>query len=272
MTTGNLKINNINILTRSWDAKDPKANIILVHGYGEHSGRYAETAKQLNQIGCSVYSYDRRGEGKSEGPKADIKEINNHVKDFILYKDTLDLSSKPTFIFGHSLGGLIVSTYAIDYQPSDITGVILSSPLLKIDDDTAPILQKVAGLVARILPKLPTVTLDPQLISRNKDEVRKYEDDPLIYHGSTNARTGYAIIKAIKYVQANYAKFKLSVLVLHGSADKLADPKGSQWFYDSISSSDKTIKIFEGLFHEMMREPEKEGFFITITKWIAKRM
>lgn len=270
MDTMKEKINGISILIRNWTIDKPKATVLLVHGYGEHSGRYEETAKRLNDAGYSVYSYDRRGEGQSEGLNGHIQSINNHVMDLIEMRKCVAVKGK-FFIMAHSLGALVSLTYLLDHKPTDIDGVVLSSPFIKIDDGTAPILQKLAGLIAAIFPKLPTIALDVNLISRDPKEVEKYVDDPLIFHGKTNAKTGYEMIKAIKHVQSKFAKFDLPFIILHGSADKLADPQGSKWLYERSKSKDKKLTILDGLYHETMREPEKEQFFNGVLSWLDAR-
>lgn len=265
------QINGIHILLRNWIIEKPKGTILLVHGYGEHSGRYEETASKLNKAGYSVYTYDRRGEGESEGAKGHIQSINNHVGDLIEIKKRVVVQGK-FFLMAHSLGGLVSLTYLLDHKPTDIDGVILSSPFIKIDDGTAPLLQKLAGILAAIFPKLPTIALDVNLISRDPKEVEKYVSDPLVYHGKTNAKTGYEMIKAIKHVQSKFKEMKLPFLILHGSEDKLADPQGSKWLYEQSLSNDKTLLILDGLYHETMREPEKAEFFDGVISWLDARV
>ena len=271
MHTTKQEINGITILLRNWLIDNPKATILLVHGYGEHSGRYEETASKLNAAGYSVYSYDRRGEGQSDGLKGHVQSINNHVADLIEIKMRVDVKGK-FFLMAHSLGGLVSMTYLLDHKPTDIDGVVLSSPFIKIDDGTAPLLQKLAGIIAAIFPKLPTIGLDVNLISRDPKEVEKYVKDPLVYHGKTNAKTGYEMIKAIKHVQSKFSEFELPFIILHGSEDKLADPQGSKWLYERSASKDKKLTILEGLYHETMREPEKEQFFDGVLDWLRQRV
>ena len=177
------------------------ANIIMVHGLGEHIGRYAEMIDLFESIKLNVYAYDRRGEGQSEGTKAYIKSIDNQVQDLISIRKELIKNSLPTFIYGHSLGGLITTKYLIDNPDNGLKGCILSGPLLKVDDDISPLLQKVSGVVAAILPRLKTVKVDTNLLSRNPDIKPAYEADPFVYHGGTPARTGDQILKATAYVQ-----------------------------------------------------------------------
>lgn len=270
MLTEKTTINGISILLRNWLIDTPKATILLVHGYGEHSGRYEETASTLNKAGYAVYSYDRRGEGASEGTKGHIQSINNHVNDLIEVRKRIEVRGK-LFIMAHSLGGLVSLTYLLDHRPDDIDGIVLSSPFIKIDDGTAPILQKLAGVIAAILPKLPMIALDVNLISRDPNEVKKYVADPLIFHGKTNAKTGYEMIKAIKHVQSKFSEFDLPFIILHGSEDKLADPQGSKWLHERSISKDKKLTILDGLYHETMREPEKTQFFEGVVTWLEAR-
>ena len=237
MHTERTTINEVSLLLRNWLVDAPKSTILLVHGYGEHSGRYEETASILNDAGYSVYSYDRRGEGASDGQKGHIQSIHNHVKDLIEVRKKIVVKGK-LFLMAHSLGGLISLTYLLDHRPTDLSGVVLSSPFVKIDDGTAPILQKLAGIVSTLFPKLPTTTLDVNLISRDPLVVRDYVDDPLVYHGKINAKTGYEMIKAIRHVQSKFTK---------------------------------EISILDGLYHETMREPEKEKFYTRVTTWLQAR-
>lgn len=271
MQTTKENINGVSLFRRNWLIQDAKATILLVHGYGEHSGRYDEIANRLNKSKYDVYTYDRRGEGQSEGKQGHIQSIQNHVLDLIEIKKSIHPKGK-LFLMAHSLGGLVSLAYLLDHKPDDIEGVILSSPFIKIDDGTAPLLQKLARIIAAILPKLPTIALDVNLISRDPKEVEKYVNDPLVYHGKTNAKTGYEIIKAINHVQSKFREFDLPLLIIHGSEDKIADPKGSQWLFERSISKDKKLTLLDGLYHETMREPEKESFFDEVVSWLEDRV
>ena len=149
------KINNNTLLLRTWQILNPKANVLIVHGYAEHSGRYNETAGILNEAGYSVYSFDRRGEGASSGKRAVVNNFDDQVNDLKEVITKIEKGKVKLFIYGHSLGGLIVTKYIIDYKAKDIDGMILSGPLLMPDEDMSPFLQKISGLVGRVLPFLP---------------------------------------------------------------------------------------------------------------------
>jgi alpha-beta hydrolase superfamily lysophospholipase len=265
-------INNNTLLLRTWQVPNPKANILIVHGYAEHSGRYNDTAEVLNGEGYSVYAFDRRGEGASEGKRAEVNKFAVQVDDLKEVISKIEKGDIKFFIYGHSLGGLIVTKYIIDHNAKGIDGMILSGPLLMPDEDMSPFLQKIAGIVGRILPFLPVVKVDSALVTRNKAEKKAYDEDPLVFHGSTKARTAFELLRTMKEVQKKFSSIKLPFIVLHGGADKLTNPKGSQLLYDTASSEDKTIEILDGLYHEIMREPEKHLFFEPLTTWIKKRV
>lgn len=252
-------------------AMESKANIMVVHGYGEHIGRYHELISFFNTLGLNVYGYDRRGEGRSEGHRAYVHTIANQVSDLTAMRSQLIKNNLPTFIYGHSLGGLITTQYLIDNPQTSYVGAILSGALIKVDDGISPLLQKVSGFVAAILPKLKTVKVDTNLLSRNPKIKPAYEADPYVYQGGTPARTGDQILKSTTYVQSNFDKISLPILITHGGADKLSDPKGSHMLFSNIVSQDKELKIYENLYHEIMHEPEKDQVFKTMSDWIKRQ-
>jgi len=266
------KFHGYQILTRSWVVDQPKANIVIIHGLGEHSGRYAETALHLNRAGYNVFAFDRKGEGQSDGKKAYIPNAKDQLQIIEEYIKHLNLSSLPSFLFGHSLGGLLAVKYILNHPNHNFKGLVLSGPLLKVSDEVSPVLQKLAPVVGTLLPWLPTVKVNPDFVSQLEEERAKYKEDPLVFHGATSAATGKAIMSTIKDVQSNFESIQIPVLIMHGGNDKLSDCKGSKLMYDSIRSEDKTIKIFDGMYHEIMREPCKEEFFSTMVNWVGRRI
>ena len=251
---------------------DAKANIIIVHGLGEHIGRYDELYKIFADLGLNVYGYDRIGEGQSEGKRAYIHVFDEQVEDLVKLKSALIDNDLPTFMYGHSLGGLIVVKYLVDSPMNNLAGVILSGALLKVDDDVSPLLQKISGFVASILPTLKTVKVDTALLSRDPKIKQTYEADPFCYHGGTPARTGDQILKETASLQSKYKNINVPMLITHGGCDKLSDPKGSITLHDSITSDDKMLIVYEDMYHEIMHEVNKELFFTDVTKWLSMRM
>jgi len=264
----------LQLFKRSWTIENSKANIYIIHGYFEHSGRYDFLAERFNAQGYGVYAFDLRCHGKSEGERVYIDDFSNITKDVELWMEMVVDKDKPSFIFAHSLGGLIASAFLMDHKPKlkNLRGLLMTGPALMISKDLAPMLQKVAGIVGRFLPRLQTVGVDGDYISRLPEVVQAYKDDPLNYHGKTIARTGWTIMKKMKDVQSKASSFKLPVGIMHGTVDKLCELEGSKYFIENIGSEDKSLKIYEGLYHELFREPEKEEVIAYMLDWFEHRI
>lgn len=265
----------VSLYLQSWlPESEPKASILIVHGLGEHSSRYLHVAEKLVSEGIAVFTFDGRGHGKSSSsPTAYFSSYQDYLKDIdALYQKVKDyVSQKPSFIFGHSMGGGLVAAYALEHQPKT-DGIVLSAPALMPDEKLSPLLIKVSGLVSAIAPKLNVLKLDATKISRDPKEVEKYLTDPLVYQKAVPARTGNELLTVMNNSLANAAKFQYPVLLMHGTADELTNPKGTEQFFRNISSKDKTFHRYEGLFHELVNEPEKEKIIQDIIDWLKERM
>ncbi len=264
----------LSLSTRYWIPEHSKASslLIIVHGIGEHIARYQHLAEMLTQQGVVIAGYDMRGHGLSEGPRAYVHQWSDYISDLkVFVDDTLKhWQNLPVFYLGHSLGGLILVDFLIKHSHV-LTGVILSSPALKVSEDLSPMLQKLAPVLSALVPKLKTVPLDTQHISRDQTVVQRYENDPLIYHDGVRARTGGEVLKATNRLQSRIPRFNYPVLLMHGTADKLTDPEGSRVFYDTISSEDKSLDLMEGWYHELLNEPGKDQILERISSWMSDR-
>ncbi|MFT4565298.1 MAG: acylglycerol lipase [Saprospiraceae bacterium] len=249
---------------------NPKANLVLVHGYAEHSARYEHFFKEANLKGINVYSFDKRGHGKSEGLKAYLPNLDDLVLDIGRVIDHFDLRKK-TFLMGHSLGGLLATRYCLTQDQANVQGLITSAAALEIDKDLSPLLQALAPILGKILPKMKTEKLDTTYLTRSKEVKEAYFADPLVYNEGTRARTGAEMLKGIKNTPALFAKLTIPLLAMHGSADGLTMPDGTIRFYKEASSTDKTLKIYDGFYHELVNEPEKASVINDILTWILKR-
>lgn len=260
---------------QAWVPDDFKAAVLIVHGLAEHSGRYAHVAENFNQNGYAVYTFDGRGHGQSAkgAPDAYYASIDEYTKDVdaLFAKVKEHAAGKPCFIYGHSMGGLVTTYYEITHQP-ELAGIILSGPAVVVGDDISPMLIRISKFLSNIAPKMATTKLDGGAISRDTKEVEKYDNDPLNYRGGIRARVGAEMLKAIQHVEANLAKFKSPALIMHGTADKLTDPRGSQLLFDGASSNDKTLKLWDGLFHELHNEPEKADVMAEAVAWMDGRL
>lgn len=255
------------------DLSSAKAVLIIVHGLAEHGGRYAHVGQFFAERGIVVGALDHRSHGKSDGRNSEFKSMEELVEDLDLFVQRMRsrLPNAPFFMYGHSLGGLITTLYTIQKQP-DFKGVILTGPALKISDDISPLLVKVAGVLAKVAPHMATIKLDGTAISRDPAVVEKYDADPLNYRGGIPACTAGAMNSGIQEANARFGEISLPLLVMHGAEDRLADPRGSKAIAAGAVSADKTLKIFDGMYHELVNEPEKEDIMNEMLGWIEARL
>lgn len=263
----------LKLFEQSWIPDAPKANVLIVHGLGEYSSRYTHVAEFLNKKNYAVYTYDHLGHGKSEGTRAFIPSIDTYKDDLLrmIHKIKADSAELPLFVLGHSMGGGVLA-YALATSTLPIAGVISSAAALKPGDDISPLLIKLSSFLGWAFPKLPTLKLDHTAISRDAEVVEKYNTDPMIFHGKIPARTGAQLMKAMKTIRKNASTIQTPILVLHGTADRLTNVEGSKEFFASISSTDKQLKLYEGLFHEIMNEPEQNEVLKDILDWLEKHV
>jgi acylglycerol lipase len=261
----------LQLYTQSWLPDNPKAVVILSHGYAEHSSRYQHFARYLVENGFGVYALDHRGHGRSEGERANIKVFNEYVSDLGKFITTVREKhpSLKRFLLGHSMGGAIAAQFALE-QPNALEGLLLSSPYLINAVSVPAPLMAVSGFVSRVLPGLPTIKLDSKDISRDPTIVKAYDTDPLNYRGGTKARFGSELLGAGKYVLSRASAIKLPVLIMIGTGDKIASPEGGKQLFTSVGSSDKTLKSYDGYYHEILNEIGKEQVYQDIVDWLKK--
>ena len=267
-------VRNADIYYQAWlPDGEVKAVILLVHGIGEHSGRYTNHVNYFVPRGYAIYALDHLGHGKSEGEREVIERFSD-------YTDTLGIFSgmvrewqpgKPIFILGHSMGGLITSTYLLDHQ-DEFQGAILSAPAIKPGGDISGATIAVGKIISRILPKMGVLALDDSGISRDPAVVQAYRADPLVFQGKTPARLGAEMLGAMQRVTDAASTITLPILILQGTGDMLVNPTGAQILYDKVGSADKTLKLYDGLYHELHNEPERDVMFADVEAWLAARV
>ncbi|KAK7270668.1 hypothetical protein RJT34_25987 [Clitoria ternatea] len=266
------------IFTQSWTPASVKIRglVLLMHGLNEHSGRYSDFAKQLNDNGFKVYGMDWIGHGGSDGLHAYVHSLDDAVSDMkvFLEKAVNENPGLPCFCYGHSTGAAITLKALLDPKvEASILGAAFTSPAVGVEP-SHPILTVVAPILSYLLPTfqcnsaykkgLP-VSRDPEAL------IAKYSD-PLVCTGSLRVRTGYEILRITNYLQQNLSKLTVPFLLLHGTADCVTDPNASRKLYEEASSTDKTIKLYEGFSHDLLFEPEREAITHTITQWLQSRV
>jgi len=268
--------NDVNLHMYDWKIAHPKADILFVHGLFEHSGRYESEAQFFNEAGYNFYAYDQRTHGQSEGKhRSYIDDFSAYVRDYQFLVKRLELGkNRPYYLFSHSMGGLVLTSYLLENRSlgDAFKGAVLSAPLLMPDSNTAPLLQKMAGVVGTLFPKLKTIQIDSQAISRDPIEVEKYISDPLNYTDKMYAATGYQLIKQMKKIRPQLSSFHHPFLVLHGTDDKLSEITGSKLLYDNASSGDKEMVELKNYKHEILKDIGKEKVLNKIVAWMNERV
>ena len=253
--------------------EQPKAIILLVHGYAEHAGRYRYFAEHCVAKGYAVFAIDHWGHGQSDGTPG-------YVPDFSVFHDGVDqllvcakeeFPNLPVMLVGHSMGGLISATYLLSNQ-SKFLACVLSGPAIKAAEEPSAFLKAVSGFLSRFFPKAGVLELDPNGVSRDPQVVADYLADPLVYNGKMGARLAAEMLNNMTDIQQNAGKISLPILLLHGEKDSLADAEGSKYLDAHISSPDKTLIIYPELFHEIFNEPEKDAVLTDMTDWLDRQL
>jgi alpha-beta hydrolase superfamily lysophospholipase len=256
-----------------------KGLVLIVHGLGEHSGRYAGLAGRLMVAGYAVYAYDHLGHGESPGERGMIDRFGRFADDLaaVIPAVRADAASRvgerrPLFLFGQSMGGLIAAEYVHEQGADGLAGLLLSAPALRLPDDTSPLLRKVAPLVNRFLPKAYATKLDVGELSRDPVVGRAYTEDPLT-EPRVRVRLGYELLRASERIrQTDASAFTLPLYLVHGEADPITDPDGSRWLYDHAPSDDKTLRLLPDVLHEPHNDPDKEAIVDDLISWLDQHV
>lgn len=264
----------IEIFWQSWVPAKPKAVVVIVHGLGEHGGRYAHVAQSLVDADYAVYAMDHRGHGKSGGPRTFIDSFANTVGDIDTVVDLARKANprKDTFLLGHSMGGALSLSYAIKHADK-LKALMLSGPAVALDGAPA-IIKPISKLLSVIAPQVGMFAVAPDLVSRDPAVVADYASDPLNAHSKVPARTLSEIVKFVELLPGLLPVLQLPLLIQHGRDDKLAGVAGSEMVMSRVSSTDKTLKIYEGLYHEIFNELPADRAIVLkdLRDWIDARV
>ncbi len=240
----------------------------IAHGINEHGGRYAHVAERLVRDGWLVAAIDHRGHGLSGGRRAAVERFDDWVADLDTYvRRVLVDAPSPLFMLGHSLGGLIALVHALHHQDT-LAGLVLSSPSVIPPKRVSPATLRTGRMLSRVAANLPVVALRLDAVSRDPAVITAYREDPLVHLGKVRARTGAEILDAIAEVQRDIGRLTLPVLCVQGTVDLLVDPDAARWVDEHTGSADHTLRIYEGLYHEVFNEPERDTVLDDVAGWL----
>jgi acylglycerol lipase len=263
-------VRDIDIAYQYWlPEEEIKAVLVIVHGLAEHSGRYMNVVHHFVPLGYAVYGLDHIGHGRSEGTRVYVERFSDYTRTLKTYVDKIRAwqPDTPLFMVGHSLGGLITSAYLLDHQ-GDLTGAVLSGPGVKVPDSISPITVALGKVLSTLMPKAGLVQLNAKEISRDPAVVQAYVSDPLVHTGKTTARLAAEMLKTMRRVIEEASTITLPVTIVQGSEDKLVDPAGARMLYKTVGSADKTLKVYDGLYHEVFNEPEHAEVLGDVEAWL----
>lgn len=262
----------LSLFVRSWRPDGPpRAAVVICHGVKSHSGYYVWAGEQLAAHGFTVYALDLRGRGKSDGDRFYVEDFPDYTDDVhvVVQMAKARDAGLPVYLLGHSAGGVVSSVYALDYQ-AGLAGLICESFAFQVyAPDFA--LAALKGL-SHLAPHAHVLYLKNEDFSRDPAVVRFMDEDPLIAHEAQPTQTVAQLVLADERLKREFPSITLPVLILHGTADKVTKPAGSQFFFDTAGSSDKTLKLYEGHFHDLLNDVGREGVMADILAWIDKRL
>ena len=262
----------LGIFVRSWQPDTHvRAVVVICHGVNSHSGYYTWAAERLMSLGLAVYALDLHGRGKSDGERFYLDRISDYVHDVhaVVSLAKSRHSGLPVYLLGHSAGGVVSCVYTLEHQ-ADLAGLICESFAFQV---AAPdfALAVVKGL-SHLAPHAHVLRLKNEDFSRDPEVVTAMNSDPLIANEVQPTKTVAELVRADERLKTEFPLITLPVLILHGTADKVTNPKGSQLFFDTAGSTDKTLKLYEGHAHDLLNDFDRERVMSDITTWIDARV
>ena len=265
-------VSGLNIFFRSWlPSRRAEAAIVIVPGFNAHSGYYEWVAEQFVGQGLAVYAVDLRGRGRSDGERFYVQGFEDYVHDVEAVMAVVQSREPglPVFMLGHSAGGVVSCLYTLDH-PGELAGLICESFAYELP---APgfVLAVFKGL-SHVAPHAHVLHLPNETFSRDLKAVEAMNNDPLIAHETQPTQTMAAMVRADERLKKEFPLITPPLLIMHGTADKNAKPSGSQQFYDEAGSTDKTLKLYEGGFHDLLSDIDKEKVMLDVKTWIDRRL
>jgi alpha-beta hydrolase superfamily lysophospholipase len=258
----------VELFVRRNGVENPKGVVVIVHGLCEHGGRYDHVVSRLNDWGWSVYRFDLRGHGRSGGERGFVSDFQRYPEDtdLIVQKARKEIGDRPLYLLGHSMGGFIAAAYGILY-PDRLQGIIHSGAAVIV----LPMVADLGDFDYKAVAMNPIPNELAAQVSRDPQVVRAYQEDPLVLKEFTTQLMGEVFLRGAKWLMEHMKDYRYPCLILHGGGDQIVTAEASRYFHEHISSPDKTLKIYDGLFHEILNEPEKERVLEDIRLWLEGR-
>ena len=261
-------VEGVKIFTREWQpAGEARGVVVISHGLNAHSGLYEWAAQQFTSHGLATYALDHRGRGRSEGERFFVKKFADWTRDLATFIDIVKTREVglPVFLLGHSAGGVIACGYALEHQ-GEIAGLICEDFAYQVPAPEVA-LAIVKG-VSYLAPHVPVLKLKNEDFSRDPEVVSALNADPLIANESQPSETVAELVRLDQLLKKNFQQITLPLLILHGTADKVTKPSGSKHFHERSASSDKTLKLYDGHYHDLLNDVGKEQVLADIQGWI----
>ncbi|OHB73816.1 MAG: hypothetical protein A2V70_12805 [Planctomycetes bacterium RBG_13_63_9] len=253
--------------------RESTAVVVLVHGFTEHGGRYAAVAAELCRHGYAVYALDLRGHGRSEGERVFVRCFDEFLDDLEIFVRWVRQCEpgKGLFLLGYSMGGTIAARFVVT-RHADFRGLVLAAPAAQVGRGVFPLLRRLASVVSRICPRLKIVRLGSAWVSRDAEVVAEFRSDPLVFHGRFPVRIGAEILRTGAEMLDQASAIRLPLLVLQGTGDRVVDPGGARRLCTRAASEDKTLQLYEGIYHDLLHEPEKDQVIADLIAWLDHRL
>jgi alpha-beta hydrolase superfamily lysophospholipase len=261
----------LSLFRRSWLGAAPRRAVLLVHGWAEHSGRYDHVGAWLAARGCAVHAFDHRGHGRSYGARGHARGFDELLDDVecLLERVRVEHPELPVFVVGHSMGGLVV-TLLVAERALALAGAVTSGPALALTERPSGARLALLRAAARVAPRARVARpISGEGLSRDPDVARAYESDPLVLREMTLG-FGRAFLAAVERASGANGRVRVPLLMLHGEEDPLCPADASRRFFEGLAHPSSDLRLYEGLRHEILNEPEREAVLADLLAWLEK--
>lgn len=258
----------------AWRLAEPKASVVMVHGYSEHCGRYAHLAETLNEHGYDVFAFDQYGYGQSEGERAMPESFDVHARDIThMVKRVRQMTDKkrPVYLFAHSMGALC-TLYALETAWLPVQGLVTSGVATRVGGNVPKPIQTVLKAVGKVASSVRLPTGPGGEVSRDPAVNVRFQADPYTYKGGVPLRVGMEFRRVGPYVETHIGRVTIPVNFMHGTADQIAAHQGSVYLYENVGSADKTLSLYPGMYHELVNEYEQDEVMADIVAWYDRQV